>query len=145
MQSFPHHYEVSATGSGTGDIFIRSADLPDWPTNAPAEFDGPGDRWSPETMLVGAVANCYILTFRAIATASQFPWTDLQCSASGLLDRVDRVTQFTAIQLDVKLTVPAGTDRDKAERLLAKAEQACLITSSLKAHAELTAEVVEAG
>lgn len=144
MQSFPHHYQVTATGTAQGDIPISAENLPAWPTNAPAEFDGPGDRWSPETMLVGAAANCYILTFRAIAAVSKFEWTDLQCSATGLLDRVERVTQFTQIALKVTLTVPAGADHAKAERLLDKAEQACLITSSLKAEVTLNAEVVAA-
>jgi hypothetical protein len=34
---------------------------------APAEFDGPGNRWSPETLLVGAVPDCFILTLSAEA------------------------------------------------------------------------------
>lgn len=143
MQSFPHHYQVHASGAVTGDIQIGGAMLPAWLTNAPAEFDGPGDRWSPETMLVGAVANCYILTFRAVATASKFVWSDLHCHATGVLDRVERVTQFTQIKLNVKLVVPVGTDLAKAERLLEKSEQLCLITSSLKAEVLLESEIVE--
>ena len=44
-----------------------------------AEFGGPGDLWSPETMLAGAVAGCFILTFRAAARASSasIPWRKL--------------------------------------------------------------------
>jgi peroxiredoxin-like protein len=141
MQSFPHHYQVSAAGADDGTIMIASPNLPDWPTAAPAEFDGPGDLWSPETMLVGAAANCFILTFRAIAKASKLEWTHLRCEAHGVLDRVDRVTQFTAIELNVKLELPAGGDAEKAERLLEKSERNCLITSSLKATVELRTEI----
>ena len=141
MQNFPHHYVVKADGSAAGTVLISSANLPDWPTDAPAEFDGPGDRWSPETMLVGAAANCFILTFRAIARASKFEWTKLTCNVSGVLDRVERVTQFTEIELGVTLQVPASTDVEKAHRLLEKSEQNCLITSSLKAKVTLKAEV----
>jgi len=39
------------------------------------------------------------------------------------------------------LSVPAGTDVGKAERLLQKAEQVCLITNSLKAESHLDATV----
>jgi len=145
MQQFPHHYQVLAQGAPDDAILVSSQGLPDWPTAAPAEFDGPGDLWSPETMLVGAVANCFILTFRAIAKASKFAWTDLHCTARGVLDRVERVTQFTEVELSVKLQLPAGSDVAKAERLLEKSEQNCLITSSLKAKVTLQAEVTVEG
>lgn len=145
MQQFPHHYQVTANGATDDAILIAATGLPDWPTAAPAEFDGPGDLWSPETMLVGAAANCFILTFRAIAKASKFEWEALECAAEGTLDRVERVTQFTTIALTVKLYVPADTDVAKAERLLEKSEQNCLITSSLKANVTMAAEVIVRG
>jgi organic hydroperoxide reductase OsmC/OhrA len=90
---------------------------------------------------VGAVANCFILTFRAVARASKFEWTSITCQVQGVLDRVERVTQFTAMELQVKLRVPTGADVERAHRLLEKSEQNCLITSSLKATVELRAEV----
>lgn len=142
MQPFPHHYNALAQGAPEDTIIVSSQGLPEWPTAAPAEFDGPGDLWSPETMLVAAAANCFILTFRAIAKASKFEWTNLSCAARGVLDRVERVTQFTEIELYVQLSLPADGDVAKAERLLEKAEQNCLITSSLKATVVLRAEVV---
>lgn len=141
MQNFPHHYGVTADGAVTGRVLVSSPNLPVWTTDAPAEFDGPGDVWSPETMLVGAVANCFILTFRAIARASKFEWQQLSCKAVGVLDRVERVTQFTEIHLTVTLVVAAGTDVEKAQRLLEKAEQNCLITNSLKGKVHLEGNV----
>ncbi len=141
MQQFPHHYTVLAEGAPAEPIIVSAQGLPDLPTAAPAEFDGPGDLWSPETMLVAAAANCFILTFRAIAAASKFEWTSLSCAARGVLDRVERVTQFTEIELHVKLQLPPAGDEAKAERLLEKAEQNCLITSSLKATVTLRAEI----
>lgn len=142
MQNFPHHYGVTADGAVTGRVIVSSPNLPAWTTDAPAEFDGPGDVWSPETMLVGAVANCFILTFRAIARASKFEWSNITCHAVGVLDRVERVTQFTVVALTVNLQVPVGADAEKAQRLLEKAEQNCLITNSLKAKVDLQAEVI---
>lgn len=143
MQSFPHHYTVTAAGKGEDNIRVSAPNLPDLLTAAPPEFDGPGGLWSPETLLVAAVANCFILTFRAIARASNFAWSELRCEAVGRLDRVERVTQFTEIQLTVALTAPAGAEREKAQRLLEKAEQSCLISNSLKAQRILHIEVKE--
>lgn len=142
MQAFPHHYRVGASAQPESNVQIKSADLPELVSAAPAEFDGPGDQWSPEELLVAAVADCFILTFKAVAAASRLPWTDLQCEAEGTLDRVDRVTQFTAFTVRARLTLPAGEDAEKATRLLEKAESACLVTNSLRAETHLETDVV---
>lgn len=137
MHEFPHHYVASAHGALNDDITLKSPQLPPLRTAAPAEFGGPGDRWSPETLLVGAVANCFILTFRAVARAAKLPWISLACDVEGTLDRVERVTQFTGFTVRAALQVPHGTDEEQARRLLEKAEHACLVTNSLKAATHL--------
>lgn len=141
MQAFPHHYTVVAAGSVESQIAVTVAGLPAMVSASPAEFDGPGDLWSPETFLVGAVADCFLLTFRAVAVASKLPWTSLECSVTGTLDRVDRVTQFTQFAIMADITVPAGTDPDQTLRLLEKTERACLITNSLKATVHLETHI----
>src|SRR5262245_36900497 len=118
MLNFPHHYDATASASPEGDVRLGSGDLPIFATASPREFDGPGDRWSPETLLVGAVADCFILTFRAIARASKLPWLTLHCDAAGTLDRVDGVTRFTHVDLRATLAVPEGVDTAAAARLL---------------------------
>jgi peroxiredoxin-like protein len=142
MHDFPHRYQVSAAARTAGTVVLSSSGIPDLESNAPAEFDGPGDQWSPETMLVAAVADCFVLSFRAIARASRLDWASLTCAVEGTLDRIERVTQFTKFDVTAELRVPAGTDESKAMRLLEKAEQACLITNSLKAGSHLDARVV---
>ena len=89
------------------------------------------DLWSPETFLVGAIGDCLILTFRSIARASNLAWLSLDCDVAGTLERVDRVTKFTAFEVRATLRVPDGVDVDRARQLLEKAEHSCLITSSL--------------
>lgn len=141
MQDLPHHYTVSANGVDTGNVTLSASGVPDLSSAAPAEFGGPGDQWSPESLLVAAVADCFILTFRAIARASKVDWTNLVCSAEGTLDRVERATRFTAMHITATLTVPESTDLDKAEKLLHKAEENCLITNSLNVQPQLTTRV----
>ncbi len=144
MQDLPHHYHVNASAEVDGNVTLKADDLPQLVTASPAEFGGPGDQWSPETLLVGAIADCFILTFRAIARASKLEWTRLECSAEGVLERVERVTRFTTVTVRASLTVPADTDRDKAERLLEKSEEVCLITRSMLAESHLEAEIIVA-
>ena len=130
MHAFPHHYTVAATGAADGEVELTAPRVRTLQSASPAEFDGPGDRWSPETFLTGAVADCFVLTFRAVARASRLPWTSLRCDATGTLDRVERVMQFTGFDLRAHLVVPPGTAPDAARRLLEKAERACLISNS---------------
>lgn len=141
MQNLPHHYVVAASSTPTANVDLTSPGLASLESAAPAEFGGPGDLWSPETLLAAAVADCFILSFRAIARASKLEWESLHCDVEGVLDRVEKVTQFTDFNLKVSLTIPQGTDESKAMRLLEKAEHACLITNSLSSESHLDAEV----
>jgi organic hydroperoxide reductase OsmC/OhrA len=144
MQNLPHRYAVTAAAFVEGDVDLSTARVPHLWSASPAEFDGPGDRWSPETLLVGALGDCFILTFRAVARASKLPWTSLECHVTGTLDRIDRVTQFTEFEIRAQLEVPAGVDQHFARRLLDKAEGACLVSRSLKAATHLVANVLVA-
>ena len=146
MQQFPHHYSIIAKAHAEGDVALEGERLPAIASAPPTEFGGPGDRWSPETLLVAAVIDCFVLTFRAIAGMSRFPWLSLECSATGTVDRVERITQFTALELHARLRIPAGAKEDQAQRLLSKAEETCLVTNSLKVRPHLNAIVeLEAG
>ena len=145
MQQFPHHYSVVAKADTQGDVALEGERLPPIPSAPPTEFGGPGDRWSPETLFVAAVADCFVLTFRGIAGVSRFSWVSLECSVSGTVDRIDRVTQFTALAVRARLRVPSGANEDQARRLLAKAEETCLVSNSLKVrpHLEAVVEIEE--
>lgn len=144
MQSFPHHYHVAARAGAAGEVVLDSAGLAPLASLGPAEFGGPGDRWSPETLLVGAVADCYVLSLRAVAEASKVAWTSIDCRAEGTLDRVERTTRFTEVALQVELVVPPETDLAKADRILEKAKSACLISNSLACPVTLTKSVRQA-
>ena len=141
MQNLPHQYSVAAAANAEGNVDLKSKGLPALESAPPAEFGGPGDRWSPETLLVAAVADCFVLTFKAIARASKLDWLSITCNVDGVLDREENTTQFTGFRLQVVLDAPQGTDVAKAMRILEKSETACLITNSLKASSHLDAEV----
>jgi uncharacterized OsmC-like protein len=141
MDPFPHRYSVSVAARAEGDVDLEGPRLPALRSAPPAEFGGPGDRWSPETLLVVAVADCFVLTFRAIASASRLPWVSLTCEGEGTVERPERVTQFTGFVLRARLRVPEGVDQEQARRALERAERTCLVTNSLKAVVRLEAEV----
>jgi organic hydroperoxide reductase OsmC/OhrA len=142
MQDLPHQYQVSANAETEGNIALTADKLPLLISAPPAEFGGPGDQWSPEHLLVASVADCFIMTFRAVARASKLEWSNIESSAVGVLERVGRLTQFTSFTVSVTLTVPAGTNVDRAQRLLEKSEAVCLVTNSLTAESHLKTEII---
>lgn len=143
MQEFPHYYQATANAR---DIYVdlTSPGLPKLETAAPASFGGPGDCWSPETMQAGAIANCFILTFRAVARASKLEWTDIACDVDAELHRVDRITRFTQAKISVKLTIADESKREQAERILQRSEENCLITNSMTAEINFESEITTA-
>jgi uncharacterized OsmC-like protein len=141
MQAFPHTYTVTAVGFAEGDVEVSTDRVERLRSASAADFGGQGDRWSPETLLVGALGDCLVLTFRAIARASQLPWTSLRCGVTGILDRIDNVTQFTAFNIQARLDVPAGTDPARARRVLDRSQRNCLVACSLKAPIRLLAAI----
>lgn len=141
MQNLPHKYITTATAEAEGLISLDSPSLPTLISAPPSEFGGPGDRWSPETLLTAAVADCIVLTFRAIARASRYEWISLMCQVEGELDRIDGSVEFTGFRINAELIVPTGANVDKGQRLLEKSKKGCLITNSLKANSELFTKV----
>ncbi|NJK88949.1 MAG: OsmC family peroxiredoxin [Myxococcales bacterium] len=141
MQDLPHHYRTTAKAAREGTVTLAAPGLEDLVSAPPAEFGGPGDKWSPETLLTAALVDCFILTFRAIARASKLEWVNLTCEVVGTLDRVEKITKFVRYDLKANLQVSAGTDVERAKRLLERAETTCLITNSLSGESHLETEV----
>lgn len=92
-------------------------------------------------MLTGAVASCFILSFRAVARASRIAWLRLQVEVKGTLDRTGGALQFTNFVTHAILTVPETADVAACERALSKAEHGCLVANSLHGVRELEIEV----
>jgi organic hydroperoxide reductase OsmC/OhrA len=142
MKPLPHLYEVSLSGGPTGHATLLAAGVPPLRSAPPKEFDGPGDAWSPEQLLLAAVETCFLFTFRAVAQASKFDFSSLDLLGSGTVDREEGTTRFTEIVLTLRLTLPNGADPERAQRMLEKGKNACLVTSSLSVPVRLESEIV---
>lgn len=143
MTPFPHTYRVSLTGRARGHGELRTGGVQPLPIAAPPEFGGPGDAWSPEALLLAAVESCFLFTLQAVARHARLEFDDVTVDTEGIVDRRDGVTRFTDILLRVALTVPAGTDHERARHLLEKTERTCLVSASLATPIRLETDVVE--
>ncbi len=141
MQEYPHHYHVQTSVNYEGNVSVNSQGLDTIVSAPPQEFGGPGDRWSPETLLVAAVADCFVLSFRAVAKGFKFSWISLNCKTEGVLSRVGKSVQFTEFHIQATLQIASEEDREKASKLLSKADAICLISNSLKAESHLTSTI----
>jgi peroxiredoxin-like protein len=140
MKPLPHRYEVRIVAGPVGRATLSSGGVPDLATAPPLEFDGPGDAWSPEQLLLAAVEACFLLTFRAIAQASRIEFASLAVEAEGIVDRRDGGMRFTEIVLRPRVTLPAGEDPVRVRRALEKAERGCLVSASLATSVRLEPE-----
>lgn len=112
---------------------VASAEgLPGLHVGAPPEFGGRAGVWTPEHLLVGAVASCFLTTFLAIAELSGLPLVTVEVPAEGALARgEDRKYRFERVTLRPRIRLAGEEDRERARRLVDKAEAACLVTRSL--------------
>lgn len=109
----------------------------------PPQFDGGVEGvWSPEHLLVAAVSTCLMTTFSAIAEYSKLSFESLDIAATGKLEKTDGRFMMSQIILKPVLVIASEKHTAKAMRLLEKAEQACLISRSVRSEIILEPEVV---
>ena len=104
---------------------IEVATPPEFPKGIPGI-------WSPEHLFTAAVSSCLMTTFLSIAENSKLEFTSFQCNSKGKLDQVDGKYLMTEVILEPTVTIPHEKDRERAERVMTKAEAACLISNSIK-------------
>ncbi len=108
---------------------------------APPEFGGEPGLWTPEHLLLGAVATCYVATFRAIAERSKLNVAGLDVQAAGTIEKDEGGFRFTEIVLRPVITVDREEDCDRAHRISEKAERACLVSRSLSSKISMQVKV----
>jgi len=141
VHPYPHHYTVAARAGLTGTVLVSSSGLSSLETAPPPSFDGPQGFWSPETLLTAAVADCFTLTFRAVARARHVEWLGLECQVEATLDRLEGQARFVHYKTTAILTLPSGADEAQAQRLLQQAEHGCLVANSLNGERSLLVEI----
>ncbi|WP_226064371.1 OsmC family protein [Kaistella polysaccharea] len=98
--------------------------------------------WSPEHLFTSAVASCLMTTFLSIAENSKLEFTGFSCKSSGKLEQVEGKFLMTEVILEPTVTIINESDREKAERVLQKSEQHCLISNSIKSKITMNTTIV---
>lgn len=136
-------YRVSASSTTlrSGRASVEEIE-PSIAFSAPPEFQGDPGHWTPEHFFLAAVAGCFISTFSGIANASRFEFLSLELEAEGTIEKDEGGWRFARINLRPRLKIVWEKDRERANRLLDKAEKTCLVTRSLTSRIVLQPEVL---
>lgn len=136
-------YTLNASSTGVRSGIVVAEDIePSIAFSAPPEFQGQAGKWTPEYFLVAAVAGCFVSTFSGMATLSKLEFPSLEVQAEGVISKDEGGWRFTQIDLRPRLTIAQEKDRERANRLLEKAEKSCLVARSLTCKIALEPEIV---
>lgn len=113
---------------------------------SPLAFGGLEGRWTPEDLLLCAIASCYTTTFRTLADYSKFEYTDLQVEVEGAISKAEAGYGFGEVLIRANLMIPQEQEEARALKLLHKAKGLCLVSRALSVEQkfEPRVQVVEA-
>jgi len=141
-----HKYQVrAASTAGRSGLVVADGVEPSISFSAPPEFHGQAGHWTPESFFLAAAASCYVSTFSGIAQNSNFDFHSLEMEAQGIVAQDEGGWRFREILLRPRLTIARAEDRDKANRLLNKAEKICLVARSMACPVVLEPAVIIKG
>src|SRR2546423_11124981 len=93
-----HSYRVAAWWTSGRTGLAKSDSAPNAiHFTAPTEFGGLEGRWTPEELLLAALAACYTTTLRSIAGVAKLDFADLQVEASGIVRKAESGYRFAEI------------------------------------------------
>jgi organic hydroperoxide reductase OsmC/OhrA len=142
MKPLPHLYEVTLKDRPGGYVTVSAGGPPELRMAPPVEFDGPGDAWSPEQLLVASVESCFLFTLRAVAAEAKLDYKSAHITGEGLLQRKDGVIRITEVVLRPALALPAGSDSVAAAQVLERSAKLCFLSASLSAAVRLEPRIL---
>jgi organic hydroperoxide reductase OsmC/OhrA len=95
------------------------------------EFGGLEGRWTPEELLLATFAGCFTTALRSISRNAGLDIIDLQVEASGTVRKSECCHDFRAIVIRSNLKIARSEERERALKLLKKAERLCLVSRAL--------------
>jgi organic hydroperoxide reductase OsmC/OhrA len=106
----------------------------------PQEFNGPGGGYSPEDLMVMAVMNCYIATFKVFAEKATLNFESIEVSGTIEINRLDSgIVGVKSLKINVKLD--GASDNSKAMMILEETRKNCLMANALRISCEFSMHI----
>lgn len=142
----PQQHEYAATVTWTGntgdgtssyerfsrDHVVEVEGKPQLLASSDPAFRGDPTRMNPEDLLVASLAECHMLWYLGLCSASGVVVTSYQDTARGVMvEQRDGSGRFTEVVLRPRITVAEASMLPKAEKLHAQAHRKCFIANSV--------------
>jgi organic hydroperoxide reductase OsmC/OhrA len=122
---------------------LSSPTLDSFKVATPPEFPkGVPNTWSPEHLYVASVNVCLMTTFAAVAENSKLEIVSYSCEGTGKLEKVDGDFMISEIELKPLIKLKFEKDKERAERIINKSENICLISNSVKTKIILNPQII---
>jgi organic hydroperoxide reductase OsmC/OhrA len=138
-----HHYRLRAEwtgnrGSGTSGArdFDRSVTLsvegkPTLLASADVPFRGDGSKWNPEDQLIGALAECHLLSYLYACVQAGVVVTAYEDDATGVIVMEGAGGAFREVVLRPRVTVASASMVEAATAAHRTARELCFIANSV--------------
>ncbi|MBZ4418385.1 OsmC family protein [Myxococcus sp. RHSTA-1-4] len=111
---------------------LRAEGKPTIPGSSDPAFRGDPARWNPEELLVASLSACHKLWYLHLCATAGVVVTDYVDDAEGVMaEEADGGGRFVRVVLRPRVTITAGSDRDKAQALHHEAHALCFIARSV--------------
>lgn len=136
-------FKLKAGLLNNGVTLLNAAEVnPEIESASPPEFGGKEGFWSPETLLLGAAAGCFINTFQFFAKRMKFEFDGITCEAEGTVERVDGKSVFTGITVYPTIMIANESLHPTILDAVEKAHRYCLVSNSLKCPVQIRENVL---
>ncbi len=110
---------------------LSSEGKPCFEISTPVEFHGHVGVWTPEDLFVSSVNICIMTTFLFYAEKEAIELLDYNSDAEGVLERIEGKFMFSQITVRVGIILKGKQQINKAQELIVRAEENCLISNSI--------------
>lgn len=137
MATFASH--VSRRGM---DGTIGFPGVGEQPIGPPADFGGRADVLNPETLFVGAVNACLMMTFHFFADRRKIGIVEYESSAEGAVEKSESGSMwFSGVRVRARAKVSDPGQIEACRALAPTVEKYCLVSASLKTPVHYEIEV----
>lgn len=139
-----HYFHLKADWPGLrNDVGTIDAGNLRTEISIPTEMDGPGIGTNPDEMLLGAAATCYIITLAAMMERSGLQKEALTMNSVGIVDMTNGMITYKKIIHKPHIVLAINATKKNvalAQRLVEKAEKACMISRAIQGNVEVELE-----
>ena len=138
-----HYYETTIKWDEGRIGTLSSETLNSFKVATPPDFPkGVPNTWSPEHLYVASINTCLMTTFLAIAENSKLEFISFSSESKGKLEKVDGRFMISEVELMPEIKVKNERDKERAGRIIVKAEEHCLISNSVKTKIVLSPNII---